>query len=254
MAGRDGPSLPPGELSLPPGSCPCSTSAWGEAGAARCRSVIEAQVEARRQARLQREEAAKSAVDAAKRPVGRPPKPRPDVSTPAPQPAAAAEPAAPPRQYRKWTADEKAFALAVLKKMCGGSNIRALDFLMKGRYDMYGPKDGFPAVGESHLRNWRASAAKAEEGNSGRKQLLQPTTVAAIQGCHQRRQWPGGLLQIEVEMGVCKKGSYTGGAGGSKKCVPQNFVGLPQTLGKVQKLEGPSANLLKRKIFWSSTV
>jgi hypothetical protein len=28
---------------------------------------------------------------------------------------------------------------------------------MKRRYDTYGPKDGFPAVGESHLRNWRAS-------------------------------------------------------------------------------------------------
>jgi hypothetical protein len=81
-------------------------------------------------------------------------------------------------------AEEKAFALEVLK-MCGGSDIRALDFLLKGRYDTYGPKDGFPAVGESHLRNWRASAAKAEEGisdagNSGRPQLLQPTTLAAI--------------------------------------------------------------------------
>jgi hypothetical protein len=33
-----------------------------------------------------------------------------------------------------------------------------------------------------------------------------------------------------------------------------NFFGRPQTLGKVQKLERPSANLLERKIFWTSTV
>jgi hypothetical protein len=117
MAGRDGPSRPPGHLSL----------LDFRLGLRRAppdvdRAVVGAQVEARRQARLQREEAAKSAADAAKRPVGGPPKPRPDVPTPAPQPGAAAEPAAPPRQYRKWTADEKAFALAVLK-MCGGSDI-----------------------------------------------------------------------------------------------------------------------------------
>jgi hypothetical protein len=31
-------------------------------------------------------------------------------------------------------------------------------------------------------------------------------------------------------------------------------TGRPQTLGKVQKLEGPSANLLERKIFRTSTV
>jgi hypothetical protein len=77
------------------------------------RAEVEAQVKARRQARLQRAEDAKSAAAAAKRPVSRPPKPRPDVPGPAPQPAAAAEPAAPPRQYRKWTADEGAFALEV---------------------------------------------------------------------------------------------------------------------------------------------
>jgi hypothetical protein len=83
MAGRDGPSRPPGQLS---------------AGAARWdldRAVIEAQVEARRQARLQREEPAKSAAAAAKLPVGSPPKPRPDVPAPAPQPAVAAEAPAP---------------------------------------------------------------------------------------------------------------------------------------------------------------
>ncbi len=98
MAGRDEPSRPPGQLRLldfrlgmrraPP-------------------DVDRAVITARRQARLQREEAIKSAADAAKRPVGRPRKPRPDVPAPAPQPAAAAEPAAPPRQYRKWTADEQ---------------------------------------------------------------------------------------------------------------------------------------------------
>jgi hypothetical protein len=83
MAGRDEPSRPRGQLRLldfhlrmkraPPDVD---------------RAEIEAQVEARRQARLQREEAAKSAADAAKRPVGRPRKPRPDVPAPAPQPAA----------------------------------------------------------------------------------------------------------------------------------------------------------------------
>jgi hypothetical protein len=75
MAGRDGPLLPPRQLSL----------LDFRLGVKRAppdvdRAVIEAQVEARRQARLQREEAAKSAADAAKRPVGRPPKPRPDAT------------------------------------------------------------------------------------------------------------------------------------------------------------------------------
>ena len=64
MAGRDGPSRPPGQLSL----------LDFRLGVKRAppevdRAVIEAQVEARRQARLQREEAAKSATDAAKRPL-----------------------------------------------------------------------------------------------------------------------------------------------------------------------------------------
>ena len=86
MAGRDGPSRPPGQLSL----------LDFRLGVKRAppdvdRAVIEAQVEARRQAqveaRLQHEEAAKSATDAAKRPVGRPRKPRPDVPAPAPQPS-----------------------------------------------------------------------------------------------------------------------------------------------------------------------
>jgi hypothetical protein len=63
MAGRDGPSRAPGQLSLL------------EPGVKRAppdvdRAVIEAQVEARRQARLQRQEDAKSAAAAAKRPVG----------------------------------------------------------------------------------------------------------------------------------------------------------------------------------------
>jgi hypothetical protein len=64
MAGRDEPSRPPGQLRL-------VDFRLGMKRAPPDRAVIEAQVEARRQARLQREEAAKSAADAAKRPVVR---------------------------------------------------------------------------------------------------------------------------------------------------------------------------------------
>jgi hypothetical protein len=79
LAGRDEPSRPPGQLRL----------LDFRLGMKRAppdvdRAVIEAQVDRRRQARLQREEAAKSAADAAKRPVGRPREPRPDAPAPAP--------------------------------------------------------------------------------------------------------------------------------------------------------------------------
>jgi hypothetical protein len=92
------------------------------------RAVIEGQ-----QARLQRDEAANSASRQAPEAAARCPHSCTAASSPGGASRGGASRAAAP--VRKWTADEKAFALAVLKKMCGGSDIRALDFLMKGRYD-----------------------------------------------------------------------------------------------------------------------
>jgi hypothetical protein len=66
------------------------------------------------------------------------------------------------------------------------------------------------------------------------------------------KTWNQGVLIGEG--GAVAVGARRGTQSGS--LCPRKFIKqlLPQILGKFHKLQGPSANTLKRKIFWSATV
>jgi hypothetical protein len=112
-------------------------------------------VEAKRQARIQREQDAAAAAAAAKRPVGRP-KSKPGPAAPQQlvwvrivcQPGAPAgkdialdigmSAPAPVSKQRSWTAAEKAFALEMLP-ICGDNLARTIAWLVDNRYSQGEP-------------------------------------------------------------------------------------------------------------------
>ncbi len=98
--------------------------------------VVVAEIEAKRQARKERDEAAKAAANAAKRPVGRPrgaSKPLADVPAPAGPGGGASSQVRTSRTEPIMQVDRRGEGLrSGGGSMCGGSDVRAIDFLLKG--------------------------------------------------------------------------------------------------------------------------